>query len=177
MLPPFLIKKTMDKPTIEDERELMSINDNDATIVSIPRSKKKFKVRWIKPYTSELITKLSLRYEGMNREVSEKAKVNKNTAYSPKEVAFLSKFSAMMASLCLLNGMKIFFLHWMYWRWIYYVKGYDYEQLESIISVAKKKVPQAALLRNTVWGTQAKITNMTMTKEEVSLFQAELSRE
>lgn len=130
--------KTMNRPTTEDEKELMSINDNDATIVSIPRSKKKFKVRWIKPYTCERITKLALANE-KNKAVTKRMIGEGEGAQSVKEISSLSKFSSKLASLCLLNGMKIFFFHWIYWRWMYYVKGYDYKQLEPIIETAKKK--------------------------------------
>lgn len=166
----------MDKPTIEDERELMSINDNDATMVSIPRSKKKFKVRWIKPYTGECITRLALANE-KNKAVTKRMAGEGDGVQSLKEMSSLSKFSSKLASLCLLNGMKIFFFHWIYWRWLYYVKGYDYKQLSPIIETAKKKMTQGALFLNTVSGVQMKITNMTMTKEEASLFQAGLSKE
>lgn len=166
----------MDKPTIEDEKELMSIHDNDATIVSIPRSNKTFKVRWIKPYTGERITKLAFANE-RNKAVTKRMAGKVDDESSIKDISDLSKFSSKLASLCLLNGVKIFFFHWIYWRWLYYVKGYDYKQLSPIIETAKKKMTQGALFLNTVSGVQMKITNMTMTKEEANLFQAELLKE
>ncbi|MEG1684580.1 MAG: hypothetical protein RR319_01345 [Bacteroides sp.] len=166
----------MEKPELKDEERLISIDKNKATKVNIPRSKDTFNVRWIKPYASERITKLAIEHE-KNKAVMKKIDNYGDGTYSAKDVHKLATFSSKLASLCLLNGSKIFFIHWIYWRWLYYVKGYDYKQLEAIINTAKKKTGQGALFLNTISGVQMKITGMTMTKEEASLFRAELTKE
>ena len=48
----------MEQPTIQDEKELMDINDDAKTIVEIPRSKKKYKIGYLKSYCTEKVTKI-----------------------------------------------------------------------------------------------------------------------
>ena len=48
----------MEQPSIQDEKELMDINDDAKTIVEIPRSKKKYKIGYLKSYCTEKVTKI-----------------------------------------------------------------------------------------------------------------------
>ena len=145
----------MEQPNIKDQQELISIDNNEVTEVLIPGTKDKVKVGWMKPYTLERSSKLILKKE---RELEK---------YEPK---LLSK----LASLYILNGVKIFFLHPLYWRYLYYIKGYRYDQLIPIIETAKKKVPVEAYIKAIILASGMKTTLMGMTQEEAKSIQAGL---
>ena len=70
--------------------------------------------------------------------------------------------------------MKIYFFNWIYWRWLYYVKGYGYEQLEPIMEVIKKKVPVKLYSKTTILVPIMDITMMAMSKEEYEAIRQEL---
>lgn len=154
----------MKQPNITDEKELLSIQENGKDEISIPRTNKKVKVGWMKGYTMEKLSKLELK-EGVKAEDEDTAAV----------IERRSKFMAKAASLCLLNGMKILFFHPFYWRYLYYVKCYAFDQLEPIIVLSKKKVPAGSWYIVSALVAQMKITNMTMTIEEAGRFRAVLS--
>ncbi|PXV62379.1 hypothetical protein CLV62_12068 [Dysgonomonas alginatilytica] len=156
----------MNQPTIEDEKLLLSIQENDKDELTIPRTKKKYMIGWMKGFTLERLSKLEL-MEGVKAEDEDSIKIITNR----------SKFLSKAASLCLLNGLKIKFFHWIYWRYLYYVKGYSFDQLEPIIILSKKKVPAGSWYIGSALVSQMKITNMTMTTEEVQRFRRELSSE
>lgn len=145
----------MEQPNIKDQQELISIDNNEVTEVLIPGTKDKVKVGWMKPYTLERSSKLILKKE---QELDK---------YEPK---LLSK----LASLYILNGVKIFFLHPLYWRYLYYIKGYRYDQLIPIIETAKKKVPVEAYIKAIILASGMKTTLMGMTQEEAESIQAGL---
>jgi len=145
----------MKKPTIKQEQELLDVNNGTKTDVHIPRSKKVFHIGWIKPYTIERISGLVL---------------NEETAdYKAK-----SRYASKVTALSVLNGIKILLFYPIYWRWLYYCKGYQYDQLLPVVELSKKKVPVKAYLMLTILSSQMKITGLTMTKEEAGQFQAEL---
>ena len=154
----------MKKVTIEDQKELLSINNNGYDIVEIPRTKSKWKVGWICDATREKVSLLELEsgFDITNEDTNDNVR---------KRAKFLSK----AASYFLLNGIKIYFFHWILWRYFYYIKGYSADQLLPIIKTAKKKVPQVASYICSMLVSQVKITNPTLTKEEAEQFQAELS--
>ena len=156
----------MRQPSIQDEQELLSIQNNEKEELQIPRTTKKVKIGWMKGYTLEKLSKLELN-EGIKESDSDT-----NTVIEKR-----SKFLAKAASLCLLNGIRILFFHWIYWRYLYYIKGYAFDQLEPIIIHAKKKVPAAAWYISSALVSRMKITNMTMTQKEAERFRAELSSE
>lgn len=154
----------MKKVTTEDQKELLSINSNSADIVTIPRTKDKYKVRWICNLALEKISLLELEsgYEATSAEDAPNIKKR-------------AKFAAKAAAYFILNGIKIHFFHWLLWRYFYYVKGYSADQLLPIIETAKKKVPQVELYASLMLVSQVKITNPNLTTEEAERFQAELS--
>lgn len=110
----------MNQPNIKDQERLLSVNSNELTVVSIPGSKNKVKVGWIKPYTLERVTKLILKNESGEEECD-------------------PKLMAKLSSLFVLNGVSIFFMHSLYWRYLYYIKGYRFDQLLPVVETAKKK--------------------------------------
>ena len=77
------------------------------------------------------------------------------------------ELSAKCASLVLLNSYwKIFFFHWIYWRYLW--RKYSDEELLEIFVIAKKKVDSQtrAYFTNTIYLIGMKDTIMTMTKKE-----------
>lgn len=156
----------MQQPTIQDEKELLSIQENGKDKLVIPRTQTAVSIGWMKGYTLEKLSKLELK-EGIKAEDTDSEKV----------IEQRSKFLAKAASYCILNGIKIFFFHWLYWRYFYYIKGYAFDQLEPVISLSKKKVPAGSWYIASALVARMKITNMTMTMEEAERFRHELSSE
>lgn len=155
----------MNKITEKDELELMAIQNGDKEEVKIPNTNKSYKIGYMKGYTHEKLSLLELK-DGM-KEADETKDV----------VVGRTRLLAKAASYIILNGSKIFFFHWIFWRYLYYIKGYTYEQLAPIVETAKKKVTAVSWYKSTILLRQMKITNMTMTKKEQEQLQAELSSE
>lgn len=153
----------MDKISVQDQKELLSIDQNGSDIVEIPRTKDKWKIGWICDRALEKVSLLDL-------ESGLEATTN-NTA---RNIRRRSKLLSKAASYLILNGVKIFFFHWILWRYIYYIKGYSADQLMPIISLAKKKAPLLISYQASMLVSHMKITNPTLTREEAELFQAEL---
>ena len=77
------------------------------------------------------------------------------------------ELSAKCASLVLLNNYwKIFFFHWLYWRYLWF--KYSDDELLVVFLVAKKKVDSQtrAYFTNTIYLIGMKDTIMTMTRKE-----------
>ena len=159
----------MDKPKIEDQKGLIEIDKQKYEFVEIPRTNKKVRIGWMKPETLTRISELVLDGGFMSQE--------EETAPTFEQIHKYSKFTSKYAALIILNGFKMNFLYGIYWRWLYYIKGYDYDQLMPIILTAKKKVPSAGLRINIISGQQMNVTTMTMTKKEQELFQSALTLE
>lgn len=88
------------------------------------------------------------------------------------------KVSAKCASLIILNGYwKIKLFHWAYWRWLFYVKQVDEEQITPLLELAKKKVQQGSYFVNTILESAIRDTAKTMTRAEVERFRAEQQSE
>lgn len=153
----------MEKVTREDELELLSIENNYADIVEIPRTKDKWKVRWMEDVQMEKLSILEL-----------KSGISSTSEDSIANVKKRAKFLSKAAAYCLLSSLKIWFLHGLLWRYLYYVKAYSADQLLPIIQTAKKKAPQVESYLAMVLVGQMKITNPMLTTEEQNRFQAEL---
>ena len=102
----------MNKPTIEDQKELLSINTDGKEVVEIPYSKRKVKIGWMKEITKEKLSLLELN-----------SGIEATQEDTPKSVKLKSKYLAKASSLILLNGWMIILFHWIYWRYLYYFKG------------------------------------------------------
>lgn len=152
----------MNKPKKEDELLLQSIDNDGVDIISIPRTKDTYKISWIKPRTHEKLSELELK-DGLEITATD----------SIDNVRKRSKFLSKAASYILLNGVKIFFFHWIYWRYLYHIKGYSPDQLFPIIETAKKKVAAMKFYQASILVSQMKITNMIMTQEEAEQFRQE----
>lgn len=137
-------KKVIQEATIEDEKLQMSVRKNYADPVKVRN--KVFQVRWMHPSTTDWITELMLR-EGND-----------------------NKVLCQSAALIVLNGFwKCHLLYWFLWRWFYYVRQYNAEELTPLFEMAQKKTQQreaAAYLNATIYLTVLKDTKKQMTKAE-----------
>lgn len=153
----------MEKPSIRDQQELLSTALNLKNEIHIPRTNISYNIGWIRPRTLEKISLLEL-------ESGVEATSQETTRNIKRRAKLLSK----AASYFILNGVKIFFFHWIFWRYLYYIKGYTADQLFPIIEIAKKKAQLLKLYQTSILVSHMKITNPTLTQEEAELFQAEL---
>jgi len=137
-------KKAIQEATIEDEKLQMSVRKNYSDPVKV-RSKV-YQVRWMHPSTTDWITELMLK-EGND-----------------------NKVLCQSAALIVLNGFwKCHLLYWFVWRWFYYVRQYNAEELTPLFEMAQKKTQQreaAAYLNATIYLTVLKDTKKQMTKAE-----------
>lgn len=162
----FFYNMTMKSSTTEDQKELLSIDENEKDIVTIPYTNDKYKIGWMCQRTLQLMSRLDLAHG--HKEEEEQTLEN---------VDGKSKLMAKAASYAILNGVKIFFFHWFLWRYFFYIKGYTATQLLPIIEMAKKKAPQVDYFLGLILVGQMRITNPTMTTEEAERFRAELGLE
>lgn len=158
----------MKTPTIEEQKELLSINTDGKEEIQIPFSKDVFKIGWMKESTKEKLSLLELN-DGIEVASSD----------TERDVKKRARFMAKAASLIILNGIKANMFHWVYWRYLYYIKGYSSNQLLPIIQLGKKKAVQRESLLGSILVSQMKNTNIMMTAEEVAQLrsQAGLSSE
>lgn len=145
-----MTKKTIQQPDITAQRMLDEIMDDTPSLISIPNTKKKYKIRWMK--------------NGAKRKFTSIMSQEKDS----------SKMSSKSAAVIILNDYwKIKLLYPILWRWFYYFKQYTDAQLMPIISEGKKKVPVEAFLTNITLLTGMRDTIMTMTRDEVEHIQRE----
>ena len=157
----------MKQPTIEDEKELQAINDDSVTVIEIPRSKKKFKIGYIKPYAQERFTKLILEAEPKepNSELTALTDMSKRSSLVHRSAAMI----------ILNNWYKIKLFYPILWRWMFYVKEYDQDQLLPIVIEGKKKIQLESYLINMGFLGMMMETKKLMTTKEARVCQAELS--
>jgi len=157
----------MEQPTVQDEKELMDINDDAKTIVEIPRSKKKYKIGYLKPYTQERFTKLILESE------PEKG----DTEFSVlTDIKKRSRLHHKSAAVIILNSwFKIKLLYPLLWRWLFFVMEYESDQLVPIILEGKKKIQVEGYWRSMALLSMMMETKKEMTMKEAKAFHQELS--
>ncbi len=144
--------KVIKEATLDDEKKLLSVTENQADKVLVRG--KAFKVKWMHPGTTSWITRLML--EDGNDD----------------------KVLAQCAALIVLNGFwKAHLWFWLVWRWFYYVKQYTSEELFPLFELAQKKTQfqvRTAYLDCTILLTALKETKKQMTKAEAERFLREL---
>ena len=137
-------EKIIKEATREDEQLQMSVRPNWADEVEVRG--RKFKVRWMHPFTTEWITCLMLK-DGND-----------------------GKVICQAAALIILGSYwRSRFLYWLVWRWFYYIRQYNASELEPVIQMAQKKTQHqgaAAYLNATIYLTALKDTKKQMTKAE-----------
>lgn len=142
------------QPTEEQQRELDKIMSESIDRVEIVGTGKKYNIGWLKRGTIRKISHIMSTDDAVNDD----------------------KTSCKIAAAIILNGYwSIKFLYAFLWRWLYYVKQYNDNQLKPIVEAGKKKVPQVAFYETTILAIGMKDLIMTMTKKEVERFRLELS--
>ena len=144
----------------------MDIVENSTTIVPIIGTRRSVRLRWMKPYTMERITRVWIERDLASASVEDGADVAKDLA---KEPYFAFKEAALMI---LNHDLKIRFFYWLYWRWL--ALRYDETQMVPIIAEGKKKVPLEAHYATMVYSMDMRTDAMKMTKKEAVQYQAEL---
>jgi hypothetical protein len=159
----------IEQPDIDAQREYSSIENNDATIVQIPGTRKKYKIRWLRNGQLNKLSRLLIRKQGVDNEDG-----TKDDAFSA--IVEDGKIAAKAAAIYILDGYwKLKFRYWFLWRWFYYVRQYHYEQLQPILNEGKKKIPLTQFLVATMSLTEAKATAMNMRTEEAERILHELA--
>jgi hypothetical protein len=152
----------------EAQREVLDINDNVPTQVAIPNTKKVYRIGWLKPDTTNRITRGVLRDD-----------LPTNMKSSSEVIELMgkkNKLLSQLASYIILNSYwKNRFAHWLHWRWLYYVKEYDFNQLFVVVLEGKKKMPADGYYMSMALLVSMMDTMKTMTTKEVEQYLAELS--
>ena len=138
------------QPTIEEERLLNSVVEDEVSRVDVRGTT--YKLKYMRNATIRKITDVMLK-DGDD-----------------------SKVSSKCAALMVLNGyFKIKFFYWFLWRWFYYIKQYLEIELHPLIDEGKKKVRAEDYYINTIFLIGMKDTMIAMTREEAERFRQELS--
>lgn len=154
-------EKRVDQPSVDAQQIYLSLINNDAEEVGILRTKKKYKIRWLKNGQLEKLSRLLLHKKTLDEQT---------TTGSDVMDAILedNKLACKAAAIIILDGFwKIKFRYWYLWRWFYYVRQYDNIQLHEILEVGKKKVPLNQFYATIMSLTEAKDTLMRMRAKEV----------
>lgn len=142
---------------------------DEPTEVGIIGTHRSVKIRGIKPYTIERLTRLWLKRD---------ASVPNDTASTLKSVCIEPYFSIKQAALIVLNGYyKIRLLYPILWRIWAYIYEYSEIQVMPIIEVGKKKLPLKSHWANMAFSVDMRNDWMTMTSKEAEQYRAELLSE
>ncbi len=146
--------------------DLADIMDNTPSTVTIPGTKKSVRMRWIKPYTLERLTRVWLERENAIERLNTGAEVLKDMALEPY-------FSFKEAALMILNhDIKIRLFYGIYWRML--AHRYNETQILPIVEEGKKKLPLMAHYGIMVFTMDMRTDLMKMTKKEAEQYRAEL---
>lgn len=159
----------MRQPTLEQRKEYLDIVENSVSVVPIKGTKRKVRLRWMKPYTIERITKVWIERDLASVKVENGSDVLKDLA---KEPYFAFKEAALMI---LNNDIKIRLFYGLYWRWLAF--RYNETQMLDIIDEGKKKLPLMAHYGIIVFSLDTRTDMMKMTKKEAEQYRAELLSE
>jgi len=159
----------MKQPTLEQRREYLDIVENSVSVVPIKGTKKSVRLRWMKPYTMERITKVWLERDLASAKAGTATESLKDLA---KEPYFAFKEAALMI---LNHDLKIRFFYWLYWRWLSF--RYNEVQILPIIAEGKKKLPVMAHYAIMAFSTDMRTDVMKMTTKEAEQYRAELLSE
>ena len=159
----------VEQPSLDSQRTYASLRDNDATVVSILGTKKKYRIRWLKNGQIDRLSRLLIRKADTDDEDGLKD--------SPLDsIINDSKLACKAAAIYILDGYwKLKFRYWYLWRWFYYIRQYDNVQLQELLEEGKKKVPLTPFLLTTMSLTGARVTLMSMRTEEAERTLQELA--
>ena len=161
----------IEQPSVEAQRTYTSIRDNDATVVGILGTNKKYKIRWLKNGQIDRLSRLLIRKGDTD---DKDGKMD-----SPLDAIIEdTKIACKSAAIIILDGYwKLKFRYWFLWRWFYYIRQYDNVQLQELIEEGKKKVPLPQFLLTTMLLTGVKATLMNLRTEEAERTLRELATE
>lgn len=159
----------MKQPTLEQRKEYIDIVENSVSVVPIKGTKRSVRLRWIKPYTMERITKIWLERDLASAKIEQGSDVLKDLA---KEPYFAFKEAALMI---LNNDIKIRLFYGIYWRWL--AHKYNETQMVDIIAEGKKKLPLMAHYGIMAYSMDTRTDWMKMTAKEAEQYRAELLSE
>ncbi len=144
----------------------MDVVSDSVSVVQVPESRRKFRIRWIKPYTLERLTKVWIERDLASAKVSKGAEVLKDMVKEPY-------FAFKEAALIILNhDLKIRLFYGLFWRWLAY--RFNEAQMVGIISEGKKKLPLMAHFAIMAYSKDMRMDEMKMTKKEAEQYRAEL---
>lgn len=151
-------EQVLEQPSADMQQLYLSLINNDADEVEVFRTKKKYKIRWIKNGQLEKLSRLLLKA----------GKKGKSTGIDAlDEILQDVKLACKAAAIYTLNGYwSIKFLYWFRWRWFYYIRQYDNIQLYKILETGKKKVPQMQFFYTITSLTGARTSLMMMREKE-----------
>ncbi len=169
------VEPDVKQPSLDAQRLYMAMVNNDPDEVGILRTKKKYKIRWLKNGQLEKLTRLLI---GVNRKKVPDGANGTSGSYVMDAILEDAKLACKAAAIIILDGYwKLKLRYWLLWRWFYYVKEYDNIQLEPILEAGKKKVPQVQFFKTIISLTEAKDSLMRMRVEEVEAILREQSTE
>ena len=150
----------LEQPTDDEQREYLSLMDNDATVVKVRN--RKFKIRWLHGVQMEKVSRILL----SKKDVDEPADNDPLDAICED-----SRLACKIAAVYVLNNwLKLKLFYWFLWRWFYFVKNYSFTELQPLLLLGKKKIPQMQFYQATTLLIGAKATLMTMRAKEVEAF-------
>lgn len=134
------------------------------TLVTIPRTKTKYKVR--KPLNiTQLEAIAKLLYKKGSKPLTTESEIIQDI-----------KVASKAAAIYVLPGFwQRKFAYWLLWRWFYYIKQYDNMQLLPIISEGLDSTPYVDFLRVASLLVNQKDTQMRMTVSEAEKMLQELA--
>lgn len=155
----------MKQPDKKAREEYRAVVFDAPEAVAVPGTSRIVKVRGIRPYTLERLTRLwgerDMRLPG-------------DSAETLKEECRDPYFSVKCACIIALNsywGLR--FVYPFMWRIWAYLRGYTEEQMQPIIAAGKKKLPLVPYWENMVYLTDMRTDWMKMTAKEAEAFRAE----
>ena len=151
----------VEQPTDAQQREYLSLRDNDPTIVGIYGTKKKYKLYWLRNCQIEKLGRLVVHKKPNDNDDNDQLDIL-------DEIIEDAKLACKTSAIYLLNHWwSLRFFYGILWRWFYYVKEYSAIQLAEILETGKKKIPLAQFCVITMSLTEARDTLMMMTMREV----------
>lgn len=154
-------EEKIEQPSVDAQQIYLSLISNDAEEVGILRTKKKYKIRWLKNGQLEKLSRLLLHKKTIDETTTTGSEVM-------DAILEDNKLACKAAAIIILDGYwKIKFRYWWLWRWFYYIRQYDNIQLHEILEVGKKKVPLNQFYATIMSLTEAKDSLMRMRAKEV----------
>lgn len=142
----------MEQPKFEMQKALDEILE--ATPTEVEFDGRTLSIGWLRHYAQRKVTHLMLT-----------AKKDENE----DKVDADWKRNVQIASILILGRKwKIVFFHWLYWRWLYYMKDIDHVDVLRVLDVCKKKVQLAPSLMCTMLAVGLMDTMMTMASHELT---------